>query len=140
MGTIILGLALGFVWPVAPLQPPAGGTGERLDPKIPPADPKKYQSIRDAQDWANPILIIKADGIEVISKAIPSGRTTVVAKNLRKTLTGLPVDAWPYGRVVGIVEIGIRGEGQTEAIKRNKEAAEEVLKGLQVELKWWPPS
>jgi hypothetical protein len=111
---------------------------EQLDPKIPPADPEKYQSVRDAKDWQNPYLIIGADGIVVISKAVLGGRKTVPLGNLRQTLLSLPVDAWPYGRVIAIQEAGIRSRDDDKVIEQNKEKAEQVVKGLGVKLEWWP--
>ena len=80
----------------------------RLDPRIGSAAPPRYKSIRDANDWENPYLVIRRDGIEVMVKRLPSSRTTVAAADLARTLIGLPVTAWPYGRVVAVQEVSIR--------------------------------
>jgi hypothetical protein len=111
---------------------------EQLDPQIPPADPEKYQSVRDAKDWQNPYLIIGADGIVVISRAVLGGCKIVPLGNLRQTLLSLPVDAWPYGRVIGIQEAGIRSGDDDKVIEQNKEKAVQVVEALRVKLEWWP--
>src|SRR6516164_3601672 len=78
---------------------------DKLDARIPKADPTKYKSIRDAKDWANPYLIGRADGVEVTSSALAKGRQVVATKELSKTLAALPVSAWPYGRIVAVQEV-----------------------------------
>ena len=112
---------------------------ERLNPKIGRADRQKYRSIRDGKGWANPALVIRANGIEVIAKGLPSGRI-VAPSELRRTLVNLPVNAWPYGRVVSAQNIGIRSSDQSdeEPIRQNREAAETVLKELDVDVDWFP--
>jgi len=90
-------------WPV---QNDSVETG-RLNSRIGPANRQRYESIRDAKKWRNPILVIRADGIQVISKTLPSGERTVAPTDLRRTLIDLPVTAWPYGTVVAVQEIGL---------------------------------
>lgn len=111
---------------------------EQLSSRIPAADHEKVKSIRDAKDWDNPYLVVRADGIEVISKAIPSGRKLVALAELRRTLIDLPTSAWPYGRVVAMQEAGVRAPGDDKPIGRNKQAAEAALKALRLEMNWWP--
>jgi hypothetical protein len=48
------------------------------------------------------------------------------------------VSAWPYGRVVAVQEIGVRAGKDEKPIKQNKAAVTEGLKGLGVEIVWWP--
>ncbi len=109
-----------------------------LDPKIGPANPKKYKDVRDAKDWANPYLTVLANGIEVRATGLPGGSKIVPVGELWGTLAGLPVAAWPYGRVIAGQEIGIRSGNDDAAIKKNKAKAEKVLKALQVTAEWWP--
>jgi len=111
---------------------------DKLDEKIPKADKKKYESIRDGKDWANPFLVVTAEGVEIRSKGIAKGRKTVATKELRKTLTSLPVSAWPYGRVVAVVEIGIRSDNDDALIKENRKSVEKILKDLEVSVDPWP--
>jgi len=112
----------------------------RLDPRIAPASPQRYKSIRDAKDWENPYLVIRRDGIEVIAKGLPSGRTTVARADLQRTLIALPLSAWPYGRVVAVQDTGIvAADGSDkESIASNHEAALAILNTLQVTVERWP--
>jgi hypothetical protein len=73
-----------------------------LDPRIGAAKPRMYQSIRDGQDWRNPYLVIRPEGVEVVTKGLPTGDTVAVG-DLERTLIELPLSAWPYGRVVVLV-------------------------------------
>ncbi len=137
-----IGLAtwLGALPGPRPWQAPSKAPQVRLDPRIPAADPAKYRSIRDAKDWLNPFLIVHGNGVWAISQAIPSGRKFVSTHELRRMLVGLPVGAWPYGRVVAASDAGIRaGDGSDdEPIKRNHETVQDILKGLGVRVEWWP--
>src|SRR6185295_7845996 len=67
--------------------------------RVPPADPQKYKSIRDAKDWANPYLMVLKDQVEIISPTLASGHKAVPVGQLRDALLELPTSAWPYGRV-----------------------------------------
>jgi hypothetical protein len=140
MKVTVLCLAILFLLPVSPWQrpPAAEAADEKLDAKIPKADPKKYESVRDAKEWANPYLIVRAEGIEVVSKGIAKGRKVITTQELRKALAALPVSAWPYGKVVAVQEIGIRSAQDEKPIKQNTKAVKNVLKGLEVEAEWWP--
>jgi hypothetical protein len=110
----------------------------RLNSRIGPANPDRYKSIRDAKDWENPYLVIRRDGIEVIAKSLPSGRTTVAAADLQRTLIALPVTAWPYGRVIVVQDIGIRTPGDDQPIANNREQALSILKPMDVIVERWP--
>jgi hypothetical protein len=44
---------------------------EQLNQKIPAPDRAKYRASRDARKWRNPIVTIRAGGIEVESQTIP---------------------------------------------------------------------
>ncbi len=137
---LIAGLVLGGVGGTITIQNSSVQAQEKLNPKIPAPIRAKYRGIRDARDWLNPIITIRAEGIEVDSRAIPSGRKTVASGELRTLLLSLPVSAWPYGRVVIASDIGLRQVDRSDEapIKRNHEAAERVLKALHVEVDWWP--
>lgn len=56
------------------------------------------------------------------------------------TLIELPVNAWPYGRVVVVEGNGLRASDRSdeEAVKRNLEAALKILKALRVHVERWP--
>jgi hypothetical protein len=112
----------------------------RLDPRIGAAAPQRYKSIRDAQGWENPCLVIRRDGIEVIVRRVPPSRQTVAAADLERTLIGLPITAWPYGSVAAVQEISIRAGDRSDdkPIADNLEAALATLKKLDVTADRWP--
>jgi len=107
--------------------------------RIPAADPEKYRFIRDAKDWTNPYLIVKSDTIEVIAKAISSGREIVTLGGLREALVNLPLAAWPYGRVVAIQPQGFGSPLDRTPIVRNVQAVKTLLEELPVLVDPWPP-
>ena len=113
---------------------------ERLDPRIGPANAQRYKSIHDPPQWANPMLVIQPDGIEVIAKGVPNGRRVVASRDLRQTLVGLAPSACPYGRVVAVQEIGIREPdgGDRVRIVNNLNVTLTILKALNVTVERWP--
>ena len=112
----------------------------RLKSQIGPANSQRYKFILDAKDWANPYLVIRRDGIEIISKGLPSGRRTVSSTDLRRTLIDLPVTAWPYGRVVAVQDIGLHPADLSDgpAITNNRNVTLALLKTLEVTVEGWP--
>src|SRR5947207_15609192 len=68
-----------------PLQKKTLELQRRLNPKIGRANRQKYRSIQDAKNWRNPTLTVRANGIEVTAKGIPSGSKTVAASDLLGT-------------------------------------------------------
>jgi hypothetical protein len=85
-------------------------------------------------------MTIRADGVEVASGAIRGGRKVVPVGELRALLVGLPVKAWPYGRVVLASDIGLRQADRSDdsSIRENHDRAETILKALNIEVDWWP--
>jgi hypothetical protein len=113
----------------------------RLSPKIPPPDPRKYVDIRDGKDWRNPFLAINRDGVSLMVKAVSVNEwKEVPLEKLADTLIALPTEAWPYGRVIGVMESGVRSLNDDESIKRNKAETEKILKSLGLTVNWWPSS
>ncbi len=112
----------------------------QLDSRIGPAVPERYKSIRDAKDWANPFLVVRRDGIEVVSKGLASGRKTVRPADLERTLIELPLTAWPYGKVIPVSESSLRNPDRSDdkPIAENLEAALAILKELGVTVERWP--
>jgi hypothetical protein len=115
-----------------------------LAPRIGEADRSAYAGIQDAQKWRNPRITIRPDGIQVESdppsRAYLGVHETVSSSELADALVALPPAEWPYGRVVLIADSHLRrGDGSDdESIKRNHEAAVEVLKMLKIDPHWWP--
>ena len=81
-------------------------TSEPLRGRIPKADPKKYEAIQDGQDWQNPKIFVRAEGIEVIGVTPPA--RGIPAESIPNTLQHLHNSAWPYGLVVAVWEIDLR--------------------------------
>src|SRR6185503_646468 len=79
-----------------------------------------------------PYLVIRPDGIDVVARGIVSGRKTVSVTELQRTLIELPLTAWPYGRVVGVQEIGVRAGDRSadQPVANNLQAALTILKTL----------
>lgn len=121
-------------------QPAVPQTRSRLDPRIPAPIAAKYKDILDGKDWLNPSIVARSEGIEVVSRGLPSGRKTVPSTALRDLLASLPVADWPYGRVVMASDIGLRRADRSddESIQRNHDAADRILKDLDVTVDWWP--
>ena len=114
--------------------------GSRIDFQIPPPDPSKYEGVRDARDWQNPYLVIRAEGVEVISRSAALERQVISCGELADFLKSLPATAWPYGRVVAAQEAGIRSGGRRgdQPIAENKAKVEQTLSSLDVKVEWWP--
>jgi hypothetical protein len=120
-------------------QAPTTAPQLKLDARIPVADPAKYRSIRDADEWLNPYVLIQKNGVVMIDRANRSDRTPISIDELRRALMRLPVSAWPYGRVVGAQDSGLGTRPDDEGVKHNHQAVGEILKRLDVEVDWWPP-
>ena len=114
-------------------------TRNKLDSHIPPPDPSKYKGVRDARDWQNPYLVIRAEGVEVMSRSAAVERQIIPCDELATFLASLPATSWPYGRVVAAQEIGIRrGDGKDDQpIAENKARVERILTSLGVQVDWW---
>lgn len=124
--------------PVAEISVGSRQTGSGLH-DIPPPVPGRYKDVRDAREWQNPYLVIRAEGVEVILKNTPVGRSVISCDGLAAYLESLPVTAWPYGRVVAAQEIGIRrGDGKDhQPIAENVARVERILTSLGVKVDWW---
>ena len=99
---------------------------------IPAPNPRAYKNIMDAKDWRNPYLVIRADGVGL------AGRGLLKPDALASALVHLPQSAWPYGTVVGVQEIGIRSGNDDELIRQNQIKVLQVLKDLNINVKFWP--
>jgi hypothetical protein len=99
--------------------------------RIPDADPKKYQGIRDGKEWRNPYLIVRADGIEIAGTT--SGGSPIPVESVTAALEGLPDSAWPYGLVVAVQKNSV-GASETEGsrMEANQMSLEPLLGELGV--------
>lgn len=103
---------------------------------IPPADPHVYEGKKQVKAWRNPYLILRADGIGLVDL---SNREIHILKpgEVTQSLARLPADAWPYGRVVAVEEMG-GPDSDRVRIRANKGLLEGTLRGLQVSIEWIP--
>ena len=116
-----------------------GQNEDGLNPKIRAAIHSKFDDILDAANWLNPQVIVVPKGVEVRSASLAGGTRTARLDELRRVLIGLPISAWPYGRVVLVTEIGLVGRlDDLELIERNRDEAARVLKALAIEANWGP--
>lgn len=119
----------------------AADTGmSELKNRIAPADPAKYRSIRDGQDWKNPYFIVQAKGIDAVSLKPATKIATMAPADVIAYLEKLPSSAWPYGLVVAVQEAGIRAGGHVDdaPIKENLEELVRLLEKAGVKVKLWP--
>ncbi|MFZ0742865.1 MAG: carboxypeptidase-like regulatory domain-containing protein [Terracidiphilus sp.] len=108
-----------------------------LSQRIPGADPKKYQGIRDAKDWRNPYLIVQADGIKVVG--VTAGGRSLTVDAVTAILEGLPDSAWPYGLVVAIQgNDSAVSESERSRIEANRNLLLGRLNELGVIVGFWP--
>jgi hypothetical protein len=115
---------------------------DHLNAAIGPPNRALYRSIR-ARDWQNPTIIVQEDGVEVQAKGITgiNGRKHVPVEALKGLLISLPVDAWPYGRVVAQIDQGYFPGPRYEELRRialTRTRVRDVLKSLRITAKFWP--
>ena len=108
-----------------------------LQSRIPKADPTKYHAIQDGQDWKNPELVVRPEGIEVVG-VTPAGQAIPVESVLDK-LEHLPDSAWPYGLIVMVSDAGIVSSSSVQPrIKANRAKLLQILKAHGVAVDLWP--
>ncbi len=121
-------------------QKPVDTTKSTLKKRVPPADPTKYHSVRDARDSQNPYLVVHANGID----ALPTNAATEAPRMSPAEVVGylekLPSIAWPYGLVVVVQESGVRGPAHDAQIRKNREELQRLLIEAGVKLELWPPA
>ena len=105
---------------------------------VPPADLTATQRARTPVEWKNPFLVIRSEGVEMNTSRGSSGLNAVSVSRMREILLSLPVDAWPYGRIVAVQEISIRSRNDDRSIDRNRSELESMLKDLDITINWWP--
>ena len=134
MRYVVLALVVAALPTLAAAQSPSG----RLNPRIGSPVPARYDAVRDAKDWLNPFLQVCADGVDVTVRSIKH-RSLVAIRELRETMVKLPVDDWPYGRVVALQECSIVDVPEdTEARRQRLAQVEAVLKALGLQVTRWP--
>jgi hypothetical protein len=109
-----------------------------LKNRIPPPDPNKYRSVRNARDWQNPYLMVRANGIDARPISAATETPTMSPADVVAYLEKLPSMAWPYGLVVAVQENGVRAPGDDARIKRNREELVRLLEEAGVRVSLWP--
>jgi hypothetical protein len=106
--------------------------------QVPPADPTATQRARTPEEWKNPFLVIRSEGVEMVTSNGSSGDNSVSVDRMKEILLSLPVDSWPYGRIVAVQEISIRSRDDDSSIDKNRRELERMLKDLDITINWWP--
>jgi NAD(P)H-dependent FMN reductase len=93
---------------------------------------------RPLEEWTNPVLVVRPNGVELVSRRGSVGSGVLSVEQLKVLLQSLPADAWPLGRVVALAETSIGSAGDEPKIEANSAALAKMLRTLDVELSWWP--
>jgi hypothetical protein len=123
--------------------------------QIPPPSKNRYLSVRTREAYANPFLVVHPQTITLTiiyrdqdPNAFTGGGVLRPAKarrqeidvrpsDLPQALAALSADVWPYGRVVAIEESPTAPKTERVAIRRNVEAAIQILNDLGVVVDEW---
>jgi len=115
---------------------------------IPAADPAKYANLREKKNWQNPYLVVRADGVGLLTGVAANQEQMLKPAELLDTLARLPSSAWPYGRVAAILVQETQGsseqglepnsEQQKVALRRNRGTVAGELERAHVEIVWMP--
>ena len=105
---------------------------------VPRADPTVLLWNRPLEEWTNPVLVVRPNGVELVSRRGSVGSGILSVEQLKVLLQSLPADAWPLGRVVAVSEVSIGSAGDEPKIEANSAALTKMLGSLDVQLSWWP--
>jgi hypothetical protein len=126
--------------------------------QIPPPSKNRYLSVRTKEAYANPFLVVHPQTITltiIFRDQDPNGFSAggvlrpakarkqeidVRPADLPQALASLSPDVWPYGRVVAIEESPTAPRTERVAIRRNVEAAIQILNDLGVVVDEWTGS
>jgi hypothetical protein len=108
--------------------------------QIPVGDPAKYPNLRQKKHWSNPYLVIRTDGVGLVTSVAANEETILRPEELLDALAQLPPSAWPYGRVVAILgEVKPSSpEADKIAIRRIRGIVAGELQGAHVAIEWEP--
>jgi hypothetical protein len=122
----------------APPQPDAAA----LLQSIAAADPAKYPSPQEVRHWSNPYLVIRPDGVGLLTSVTANEEQILKPDEVLSALTRFPASTWPYGRVVAIVvdEKPTSSEQDKIALRRNRGIVEGELEDSHVAIRWIPTS
>jgi hypothetical protein len=119
------------------VPPPDAAT---LLQNLPAGDPAKYPNLRQVKHWGNPYLVVRSDGIGLVTSINAHEERILKPDEVLDVLAQLPPSAWPYGRVVAIL-VDARptsSEQDKIAIRRNRGIVAGELQGAHVAIEWQP--
>jgi hypothetical protein len=105
---------------------------------IPEPTPEKYRGLIHMKGWRNPYLIIRADGVGLLD---PDDHLERILKpaELTQALGNLPASAWPDGRVVAVMENGVKASADDDVrIRANRAIVAGTLESMHVLINWIP--
>ena len=122
---------------------------------IPPPSKNRYLAVRTLSGWENPFLTVQDNVMTLhvmLHDPIPpemgaggvlrptSARRqdlSIRISDLPTALPAIPADSWPYGRVIAIEEAHNIEATSRPAVRRNMEAAIQVLNDLGIVVDEW---
>jgi hypothetical protein len=113
---------------------------------IPAANPAKYADLREKKNWQNPYLVVRADGVGLLTGVTANQEQMLKPEEVLDTLAHLPPSAWPNGRVVAILVQEASGgsiqnseqtsDQQKIALRRNRGTVAGELERAHIEIVW----
>ncbi len=90
-------------------------------------------------DWKNPYFVVRDDGIGFVDLANHEVHI-LTPEQIPAELAALPLDAWPYGRVVLVTEAApkIPSDQAKAELRKNRGLLAGTLKQLEVEMREFP--
>jgi hypothetical protein len=106
------------------------------------ADPAKYPSPQGSRYWSNPYLVIRTDGVGLLTSVAANEEQILKPEEVLNALAQLPASAWPYGRAVAILveEKPTASEPDKVALRRSRGIVAGDLEGAHVAINWIPTS
>lgn len=106
------------------------------------ADPAKYSSPQESRHWSNPYLVIRPDGVGLLTSVAANEEQILKPEEVLNALARLPASAWPYGRAVAILveEKPTTSEPDKVALRRSRGIVAGDLEGARVAINWLPTS
>jgi hypothetical protein len=133
----LLSALLAVIVSASPTLAAAQTSSQQLNSRIGSPVRARYAAVRDAKDWLNPYLQVCADGVDITVQSLKRN-SMVTTRNLRATLVKLPVEDWPYGRIVALQECSIGPPENAETRRQRLTEVEAVLKALGLHVSRWP--
>jgi hypothetical protein len=107
--------------------------------RIPPPDRSKFPKFQDLSDWKNPYFVVRDDGIGFVDLANHEVHI-LTPEQIPAELVSLPIDAWPYGRVVLVTEAApkIPTDQAKAEVRKNRGLLAGTLREMDVQIREFP--